>query len=111
MHREVRAQGPYRTLATRAPRSEERDHAGVALIAVLLGSFAIPIGAGLGRASFGALETASFAAAVGLVLVLMRDVRAREWGERERMLDIVYVALTVGFFAASVGLVWLFDRL
>lgn len=28
-----------------------------------------------------------------------------------RMLDIVYVALTVGFFAASVALVWLFDRL
>ena len=40
-----------------------------------------------------------------------RSARAHEEGSRDRMLDIVYVALTVGFFAASVGLVWLFERL
>ena len=42
---------------------------------------------------------------------VVRSVRAHEEGSRDRMTDIVYVALTAGFFAASVALVWLFERL
>jgi len=81
------------------------------LRALLLATLAIPIGVALAGASFGTAANAAVAVAAAVLLEVGRGVRAHERGSRERMLDIVYVGLTVGFFAASIALVWLFERL